>query len=79
MKKLILVISVAIPLLMDAQIKKVALISVFGGRNLTDNILETKIYEAIMKDSTFNLTKIVTKFDSLISIIFAFVSVYAKR
>ncbi len=67
MKKIILILIVAVcPILSQAQLKKVALISVFGSRNLSDNPLETKIYEAIMKDSSFNLEKIVTSFDSLI-------------
>lgn len=46
-----------------AQLKNVALISVFGDRNLSDDPLETKLYEAIMKDSSFNLTPIVKNFD----------------
>ncbi|MEX1188836.1 MAG: hypothetical protein WED33_06215 [Bacteroidia bacterium] len=46
-----------------AQLDKVALISVFGDRNLSDSPLETKIYEALMKDSSFNLVPIVNKFD----------------
>ncbi|MEO7990565.1 MAG: hypothetical protein ABI663_13550 [Chryseolinea sp.] len=50
----------------SAQINKAALISVFGDRNLSDNPLDTKIYEAIMKDTAFNLTPIVNKFDKTI-------------
>lgn len=50
----------------SAQIKKGALISVFGDRNLSDNPLDTKIYETLMKDSSFNLTPIVNKFDQTI-------------
>ncbi|MCX6271503.1 MAG: hypothetical protein NTU44_09840, partial [Bacteroidetes bacterium] len=49
-----------------AQIRKAALISVFGSRNLSDNPLDTKMYMALMKDSSFNLTPIVNKFDALI-------------
>jgi len=37
-----------ISLAVNAQMEKVALISVFGDRNLSDNPLETKIYEALM-------------------------------
>lgn len=47
----------------SAQVQKAALISVFGDRNLSDNPLDTKIYEALMKDSSFNLVPIVNKFD----------------
>lgn len=50
----------------SAQLEKVALISVFGDRNLSDNPLDTKIYEILMKDSSFNLTPIVNKFDETI-------------
>jgi hypothetical protein len=50
----------------SAQINKCALISVFGDRNLSDNPLDTKIYESLMKDSSFNLTPIVNKFDQTI-------------
>ncbi|GHN01545.1 hypothetical protein WSM22_30340 [Cytophagales bacterium WSM2-2] len=49
-----------------AQMKKVALISVFGSRNLSDDPMEGKIYEVLMKDSSFNLVKIVNNFDVLI-------------
>ncbi len=50
----------------SAQINKGAVISVFGDRNLSDNPLDTKIYEAIMKDTAFNLVPIVNKFDKTI-------------
>lgn len=49
-----------------AQIRKAALISVFGSRNLSDNPLDTKMYQLIMEDSSFNLEPIVAKFDNLI-------------
>ncbi len=52
--------------MLSAQIKKAAIISVFGSRNLSDNPMETKIYEALMKDTSFNLDPIVDKFDNLI-------------
>lgn len=65
MKKLISIclILVSMVLASQAQLNKVAVISVYGSRNLSDNPLETKLYEAIMKDSSFNLNPIVTKFD----------------
>src|SRR4051812_41397642 len=47
----------------SAQMNKGALISVFGDRNLSDDPLETKAYEVLMKDTSFNLTPIVNKFD----------------
>ena len=50
----------------SAQIQKGALISVFGDRNLSDNPMDTKIYEKIMKDTAFNLNPIVNKFDKTI-------------
>ncbi len=50
----------------SAQINKGALISVFGDRNLSDDPLETKLFEAIMKDTAFNLVPIVNKFDKTI-------------
>lgn len=50
----------------SAQMKKGALISVFGDRNLSDDPMDTKIFEAIMKDTAFNLTPIVNKFDKTI-------------
>lgn len=50
----------------SAQLQKAAVISVFGDRNLSDNPMDTKIYQAMMKDSSFNLTPIVNKFDKTI-------------
>lgn len=50
----------------SAQVQKAALISVFGDRNLSDNPLDTKIYESLMKDTAFNLNPIVNKFDKAI-------------
>ncbi len=66
MKLLKLVFFVLVCTSASAQINKGALISVFGDRNLSDNPLDTKIYEAIMKDTAFNLTPIVNKFDKTI-------------
>lgn len=50
----------------SAQVDKAALISVFGDRNLSDNPMDTKIYEILMKDSSFNLAPIVNNFDKTI-------------
>ncbi len=52
--------------LSEAQIKKAALISVFGSRNLSDNPMDTKLYEKILKDSSFNLVPVVEKFEAVI-------------
>jgi hypothetical protein len=68
MKRLLIALIIfTTPFVSNAQLKKVALISVFGNRNLSNNILETSLYETLMKDSSFNLTKIVTKFDNIIT------------
>lgn len=63
MKFFYVVLAVLMCTTASAQINKAALISVFGDRNLSDNPLDTKIYEALMKDSSFNLLPIVNKFD----------------
>jgi hypothetical protein len=47
----------------SAQIQKGAVISIFGDRNLSDDPMDTKIYEVLMKDSSFNLKPIINKFD----------------
>ncbi|MFT6883130.1 MAG: hypothetical protein ACJAVY_001932 [Marinoscillum sp.] len=66
MKYLKLIIIMLICTSASAQVSKGALISVFGDRNLSDNPLDTKLYESIMKDSSFNLNPIVNKFDEAI-------------
>jgi len=65
MKKIFLFsfLAFAVAFQVEAQLKKAAVISVFGDKNLSDDPLDTKLYEAIMKDSSFNITKIVYKFD----------------
>lgn len=69
MKKKLLVVLVALCSVFaaEAQVKKAAVISVFGSRNLSDNPMETKMYEAIMKDSSFNLVPIVNEFDKVLT------------
>lgn len=47
----------------QAQLNKVALISVYGSRNLTDNELEKAAYEVLMKDTSFNILPIIIKFE----------------
>jgi hypothetical protein len=62
----ILFVMLFLALGLNAQIRKGALISVFGSKNLSDNPLDTKMYEVLLKDSSFNLDPIVAKFDELI-------------
>jgi hypothetical protein len=50
----------------NAQIKKCAVISVFGNRNLSDNPLDTKLYEAVLKDSSFDISGTVAQFEAVI-------------
>lgn len=68
MRKNILFVLFAVTMVFvsEAQIKKAAIISVFGSRNLSDNPLETQLYETIMKDSSFNLKPVMTKFEEAI-------------
>jgi hypothetical protein len=65
-KHLITLFAILIVATSFAQVKKAAIISVFGSRNLSDNPLDTKIYEELMKDSSFNLTPIVNEFDVVV-------------
>jgi hypothetical protein len=51
---------------LNAQIKKAAIISVFGNKNLSDDPMDTKIYEALLKDSSFNITGTVSDFEKVI-------------
>ncbi len=51
----------------EAQIKKCAVISVFGNRNLSDNPLDTKLYEALLKDSSFDISGTVAEFETLVN------------
>lgn len=45
-----------------AQLNKVAIISIYGNRSLSDNPLDKAINEQILKDSSFNLSIIVERF-----------------
>lgn len=68
MKKLLLLLMVCVLALPgQAQIKKCAVISVFGNRNLSDNPLDTKLYEALLKDSSFNIAGTVAEFETLVN------------
>lgn len=49
-----------------AQVKKAAIISVFGNKNLSDNPLETKVFEELLKDSSFDISGTVMDFEKII-------------
>lgn len=49
-----------------AQLKKVAIISVYGDKNLSDDPMNTLIYEKILKDSSYNITRIINDFDKVL-------------
>jgi hypothetical protein len=66
LKTLLLLLTILVSGAASAQIQKGALISVFGDRNLSDDPMDTKIYEVLMKDTSFNLKPIVNKFDMTI-------------
>lgn len=68
MKKLLFIFSVALLLssAAEAQINKGAIISLFGSKNLSDDPLETKLYEALLKDSSFNISGTVNEFERII-------------
>lgn len=50
-----------------AQLNKVALISVYGNRSLSDNPLEKAMNEQLLNDSSFNLMPFVEKFSNIIN------------
>lgn len=50
-----------------AQLNKVALISVYGNRSLSDNPLEKAMNEKLLKDSSFNLMPFVERFCTIIN------------
>lgn len=47
------------------QINKVAIISIWGDKNLSDNPIDTKLYEKIMNDPSFDISNQVNKFEEL--------------
>ena len=51
----------------NAQLNKVALISVYGNRSLSDNPLEKAMNEQLLNDSSFNLMPFVEKFSTIIN------------
>jgi len=64
---LVLVLTVATCIQTKAQLTKVALISVYGNRNLSDNPLEKAMNEALLNDTSFNLAPFVEKFCGVIN------------
>ncbi|QSE97918.1 hypothetical protein [Fulvivirga lutea] len=67
MKKFLLILFLAVVTVQGySQIKKCAVISVFGNRNLSDDPLDTKLYEKVLKDSSFNIAGTVNEFEALI-------------
>jgi len=67
MKKILLSLCLIITTVSYAQIKKAAIISVYGSKNLSDNPLETKLYEALLNDDSFDVSKTVLKFEEMIN------------
>ena len=67
MKKILLVLGFCsfVSVASIAQLNKVAIISVWGDKNLSDNPMDTKMYEKLMKDTSFNISSIVYQFDEL--------------
>jgi len=47
----------------NGQIQKAAIISIYGNKNLSDSPLETKLYEALLKDSSFDISGTVFEFE----------------
>lgn len=65
MKKILSTFSLLIVIIFtsNAQIKQAGIISVYGNRNLSDNPLETKLYEALLNDTSFRITNTVNEFE----------------
>ena len=66
MKKTILLISLFTAFISHSQIKKAAIISIYGSKNLSDDPLETKLYEALLDDDSFDISKTVLTFEEMI-------------
>jgi hypothetical protein len=68
MKKIILAIAILMiqNIATQAQLTKVAVISVFGDKNLTDNPLETEMYKAILEDDSWDMQAMINEFDKLL-------------
>lgn len=67
MRKLLIILFAAFSVAAaEAQIKKCAVISIFGNRNLSDDPIDTKLYEALLKDSSFDISGTVNEYAVLI-------------
>ncbi len=70
MKKLIPVVLITLCLsstiIVNAQIKKAAIISIFGNKNLSKDPMNTMLFEALLKDSSFDISGTVLKFEKII-------------
>ncbi len=69
MKKLSLLIALVLGtfLISEAQIKKAAIISIYGNKNLTDDPLETKMYQALLNDSSYSITHTIEEFETTLN------------
>ena len=50
----------------NAQFNKAAIISIFGNKNLSDDPMNTLLFEALLKDSSFDISGTVVKFEKII-------------
>ena len=50
-----------------AQLKKAALISVYGNKNLSDDPMNTMLYKKILDDPAYDIGALVTKFDDVMN------------
>ncbi len=50
----------------QAQIKNAAVISIFGNKNLSDDPLDTKLYQVLLQDSSFDISATVNEFEKII-------------
>lgn len=71
MKKIVTLITLSIALLVAnksyAQLKKVAVISIYGNRNLSDNAMDRAFNEKLLKDSSYNVDGLVAKFANYVN------------
>lgn len=68
MKNIVLAFAILIAQLAvtKAQLTKVAVISVFGDKNLSDNAMETEMYKAVLEDDSWDMQAMINEFDKLL-------------
>jgi hypothetical protein len=70
MKKILFFTVIGLSLILTnnihAQIKKAAIISIYGNKNLSDDPLDTKLYEVLLNDSSFDISGTVADFEKVI-------------